>query len=864
MFKTIRAKLLGSFILVAILVIFMSIFSVSKIFDSADGFKDYRGMARDSVLAGEVQSNMLMVRMNVKDYLVNPVEKEVNEFNGYFDKTAELIQAAQKEIKNPERAKLVDQLEEGLTTYHAKFESVQNLMSQRNDIVFNNLNKNGKIMEHLLTSVQRSAYQDQDFEAAFKASESLRTLLLARIYAIKFIESNQASDMDRTLSEFDHLNEQVIELEASIQNPTRIEQLGQAKQLITEYQSGVNELNQAISNRNQIVENDLNVIGPKIANWAEDVKLSIKKDQDRIGPEVKALNDSIISAMIIISIIITALSTIIAIFIPRSIARGISGIQNTLSKVSDTGDFSIRADEKRQDEIGEMGRSVNFLLSNMQEAIIEANKVVVALSKGQFDQRVTADLNGDLNTLKEGINDSADSIDETMKELGRVMESMNNGDFNITVNADVEGDFLRMVNNVSATMKALNSSISDIINVMDAMQQGQFNKRVEAEAKGDLLTLKEGINTSMTALDSAIEDVTRVVVAQSEGDLTQNITADYYGELKTLKNAINSSAAKLTDVVTKAINATNIVNSGATEVAQGSMDLSQRVQEQAAALEETSSTMEEMNSAVQNNAEHAKQATDVAHDVQQKSTEGSSVMQQTIEAMNAIQESSHKISEIVTLIDGIAFQTNLLALNAAVEAARAGDHGRGFAVVAGEVRALAQKSADAAKDITNLINESVTRIDQGTKLASESGEVLSTINQSIDNVAQMIEHIAQASVQQTEGIEQAHKAISQIDEVTQQNAALVEETSAAAESMSEQAGILEKDMAFFKTGNVAQISHTKPAQQSQTSPAALPSPKQEKPNEKQKEAAPAQKQEPIKSPNNPAPQPIKEEEWSEF
>lgn len=863
MFKTIRAKLLGSFILVATLVIFMSIFSVSKIFDSADGFKDYRGMAKDAVLAGEVQSNMLMVRMNVKDYLVHPAKKEVDEFNHYYDETIKQIQKAQKEIKNPERAKLVDQIEEALITYRSKFDSVQKLMDERNDIVFNNLNKNGKMLEQLLTSVERSAYQDQNFDAAFKAAESLRTLLLGRIYAIKFMEANQASDMERTLSEFDHLNEQMVDLETSVQNPTRTEQLGQAKELINTYQSGVKELNQAISNRSNVVNNDLNVIGPQIAKWADDVKLSIKRDQDRIGPEVQALNDSIISAMIIISIIITALSTIIAIFIPRSIARGISDIQTTLSKVSDTGDFSIRADDKRQDEIGEMGRSVNFLLVNMQDAIREANKVVTALAKGQFDQRVTADLNGDLNTLKEGINDSADSIDETMKELGRVMESMNNGNFSITVNADVEGDFLRMVNNVSSTMKALNSSISDIINVMDAMQQGQFNKRVEAEAKGDLLTLKEGINTSMTALDNAIKDVTRVVVAQSEGDLTQDITADYYGELKTLKNAINTSAAKLTDVVTKAVNATNIVNSGATEVAQGSMDLSQRVQEQAAALEETSSTMEEMNSAVQNNADHAKQATDVAHDVQQKATEGSSVMQQTIEAMNAIQESSHKISEIVTLIDGIAFQTNLLALNAAVEAARAGDHGRGFAVVAGEVRALAQKSADAAKDITNLINESVTRIDQGTKLASESGEVLSTINQSIDNVAQMIEHIAQASVQQTEGIEQAHKAISQIDEVTQQNAALVEETSAAAESMSEQAGILEKDMAFFKTGNVAQISHKKPAPEAPKKPptAALPSPKQDKP----KEVAPAaKKSEPIQSPKNPPSQPMKEEEWSEF
>jgi methyl-accepting chemotaxis protein len=249
------------------------------------------------------------------------------------------------------------------------------------------------------------------------------------------------------------------------------------------------------------------------------------------------------------------------------------------------------------------------------------------------------------------------------------------------------------------------------------------------------------------------------------------------------------------------------------------MDLSQRVQEQAAAIEETSSTMEEMTSSVKNNAQHAKEASEVAHTVQGQSNSGSTVMKQTIEAMNAIQESSHKISDIVTLIDGIAFQTNLLALNAAVEAARAGEHGRGFAVVAGEVRSLAQKSADAAKEITSLITESVARIDQGTQLASESGEVLSGINQSINEVAQMIEQISQASNQQMEGIDQAHKAISQIDEVTQQNAALVEETAAAADSMNEQAESLDRNMAFFKTG---QSVHLPPAKKTDTKPASLP------------------------------------------
>ena len=335
---------------------------------------------------------------------------------------------------------------------------------------------------------------------------------------------------------------------------------------------------------------------------------------------------------------------------------------------------------------------------------------------------------------------------------------------------------------------------------MGLMQKGQFSHRVEVEARGEMNLLKERINDSMTQLDRAMQDITRIVVAQSEGDLTQSITANYEGDLKTLKDAVNRSLEKLAQIVSQAVQASNIVNNAADEVSKGALDLSQRVQEQAAALEQTSATMDEMNSAVQNNTENAQQAADLARKVQSDAESGEQVMQQTILAMNAIQESSHKIAEIVSLIDGIAFQTNLLALNAAVEAARAGDHGRGFAVVAGEVRTLAQKSAEAAKDIKHLIEESVQRIDGGTKLASESGERLVDITRAIENVTGMINQIAQASAEQAEGVSQVHTAISDIDGATQQNAALVEQTSAAAESMSEQATELNRNMAFFKTG----------------------------------------------------------------
>jgi len=241
-------------------------------------------------------------------------------------------------------------------------------------------------------------------------------------------------------------------------------------------------------------------------------------------------------------------------------------------------------------------------------------------------------------------------------------------------------------------------------------------------------------------------------------------------------------------------------------VSQGASDLSSRVQEQAAAIEETSATMTEMAAAIQTNTANAKKVADLAHQVKSQTGAGVQVMQQTITAMQAIRESSTQIADIVTLIDAIAFQTNLLALNAAVEAARAGEHGRGFAVVAGEVRALAQKSAEAAKDIKSLIADSVGRIETGTQLADKSGEMLSGITGSIEQVATMIEQIAEASAEQSQGIGQVHRAMSDIDRVTQENAALVEKTTNAAESLSCEANGLIENMAFFKTGSMQAVT----------------------------------------------------------
>ncbi len=493
---------------------------------------------------------------------------------------------------------------------------------------------------------------------------------------------------------------------------------------------------------------------------------------------------------------------------------------------------------KRDDELNAISHSMNTLLTALEHGLAEANHVVGAIAHADFAQRMTGNYVGDLDVLKAGVNGSANSVSFMMGELEKVMHGLGAGKFDVQMDPKVPKAFRDLVETALSTIYKV---ITDINVVMTHMNDGDFNARVQSHATGDLLAMKENINQSMDRLAMAVAGITAIVTAQAHGDLTSECVADFRGQLNDLKNSINFSAAKLKEVVAQAVGASSIVDEAAGQVSQGAADLSARVQEQAAALEQTSATMTEMTSAVQANTANARKVADLTTQVQHQAKDGVGVMQQTIDAMQSIKESSTKIGDIVTLIDSIAFQTNLLALNAAVEAARAGEHGRGFAVVAAEVRALAGKSAEAAKDIKGLIEDSVDRIYTGTQLADKSGEMLNGIADSIAQVAGMIHEIADASHEQATGIGQVHLAIADIDKVTQENAALVEETTAAAESLSTEADNLRNNMAFFKTGQTAAAratSHSDP---------------------RNKVPAPAKKQMTL-----PAPQKSNSQDWGEF
>ena len=313
-------------------------------------------------------------------------------------------------------------------------------------------------------------------------------------------------------------------------------------------------------------------------------------------------------------------------------------------------------------------------------------------------------------------------------------------------------------------------------------------------------------------------DVARAI---SKGDFSRSVALEK-GDTSSLLYAINAMRQNLTGMVGDIRHSADTVAHASSQIAAGNLDLSSRTEQQASSLEETASSMEELTSTVKQNAENARQANQLVGSTADIAVKGGQVVGQVVDTMASIKDSSRKISDIIGVIDGIAFQTNILALNAAVEAARAGEQGRGFAVVASEVRNLAQRSASAAKEIKSLIEDSVGKVDAGGKLVDEAGKTMGEIVSSVKRVTDIMSEIAAASQEQSSGIEQVNQAIAQMDQVTQQNAALVEEAAAAAESMQDQAAKLTEVVSVFKLeGGAYSVRPASPARQGST---ALPKP----------------------------------------
>ncbi|MBN2866741.1 MAG: PAS domain S-box protein [Thiotrichales bacterium] len=504
------------------------------------------------------------------------------------------------------------------------------------------------------------------------------------------------------------------------------------------------------------------------------------------------------NAFIQLSLALTTMLALVLTLLWIMVIKPIRNTQQTMENSVINSDLFARVHAYGNDEIAQMAKAYNRQSMLAQVANAEVSSAMEEILAGRLNYHIDYPFQSDYGILKNRINETNQSLSTFFEVIGEVMTDLQNGDFNKAHKNTLNGAFAVVVNDCLTSMHTLSKAFAEINQVMSYAARGKFDERIQNFAAGDIHQLQTNLNQALQNIETGFEDIVEAAQRMAQGDLTQPIVHEYEFTIDQAKQAINESINGLSGTLSQVTDIAYQVQSGVRTVADGAQNLNQRTQDQAATLEKTSAAMEQTNSQIQNNLDNTKMAGQIAESQNHMLEEANGVMGETKNSMNNIQTASNQIKDITSLIDSIAFQTNLLALNAAVEAARAGEHGRGFAVVAGEVRNLAGKSADAAKEISTLIEQTSNAINVGVTQVDKVGNSLDQVTQETQRMLEIVRQVSIASQEQSQGVSEINSAIISIDSATQQNAALVEETTATAETLLESSEQLQNSVKAFQ------------------------------------------------------------------
>lgn len=488
------------------------------------------------------------------------------------------------------------------------------------------------------------------------------------------------------------------------------------------------------------------------------------------------------------------------IMLGRNTLAQIMSVKSNLESFAE-GDFSHDINVYGNDEFTLMQQSMVQVQTNMKATLNELGDTIDSARAGDLASRVSLDdKNGFYLKISQSVNELVEISENVVDDTSRIFAAMSNGNLNERIEKDYHGSFNKLKQDANATIEKINQVINvELQSVVDSASNGDLGRRISLDDKdGFYNTLSTGLNTMVDSVERLFSDMAVVLEAMSNGNLTQPITNEYPGSFNTLKEDTNKTIETVNKIVVQLLSVADALSDGAKNIDQGNNELSNRTESQAAALEETASSMEQISSTVSDNASNTQHADSLACSARERAEKGDIVVSQAITAMNDISAASSKISEIIGVIDELAFQTNLLALNASVEAARAGEQGRGFAVVADEVRNLAGRSATAAREIKDLIEDSASKVDVGFKLVNDTGETLAEILGSVKEVETVIGQISLKGEEQSSGVKQVNQAIMGLDVATQQNAALAQEASTSARTMKTSTDEMRSLIGFFQ------------------------------------------------------------------
>jgi len=586
---------------------------------------------------------------------------------------------------------------------------------------------------------------------------------------------------------------------------------------------------------------EIEVIQSKINHWVEDELLKIEDFAQKAALRAEQHGANVLWSILIMSVIASIIGGFVSLLLVRAVASPLRAMAVGITDLAKGNEVHLPC-LGNGDELGVLARSLDKVLqkgleaTRLRQALDRCNTMVMVSNNRNevvyvnpalhdhlkmYEAAIHADLpsfssdsllGGNIDIFRDSQAHSL-GIGETLKTSKHVDVKIGGrrllADINPVINDS--GTFLGTI--IEWSDKTEDLTMRDSIDqLVGAVRIGDFDQRIElSEVGDDHRRVAEGMNAFAEVVDGATSEMGKILAALAEGDLTQRIETSYQGRFGELKDSANRTADQLSAIVAQIQGSAGELKNAASEISSGTEDLSHRTEQGAADLQKTAASTEEMSATVRQNADNAKNASELAGGADRSAKTGGEVVEQAVTAMAGIEDSARKITDIISVIDEIAFQTNLLALNASVEAARAGEAGKGFAVVAQEVRQLAQRSAQAAADIKTLIQNSNGQVKDGVQLVNRAGEGLTEIVGSIGKVAGIVQEIANASQEQSIGIQEINSSIASMDEMTQQNSALVEESTAAAHVLSDQAGKLAELMAFFKLNGVLPMDHQRPS-----------------------------------------------------
>ncbi|WDK33415.1 methyl-accepting chemotaxis protein [Xanthomonas campestris] len=541
---------------------------------------------------------------------------------------------------------------------------------------------------------------------------------------------------------------------------------------------------------------------PTLQSWQdkinENIALQDKLAADASAGALQSMDDSR-KMLVAGTVLVVLLSGALGLLITRSLTQPLSRATRAAESIAG-GKLDNDVDTQATDESGRLLKAMSKMQDQLRSLITAQTDMAKRHDDGQISFRIDASaFPGDYGRMAHDTNNLVGSHIAVKMRLAQIMGRYAIGDLSDDMDK-LPGEKAVLTETMAQVKLNLSAMNHEIKHLAQSAANGDFSARGDAERfQYDFRVMVDSLNTLMSTADGNLQSLSSLLQSIAAGDLTARMSGEFRGVFAQMRDDANATATQLAEIVGSIKTSAVSIKGAASEIAAGNQDLSQRTEQQAANLEETAASMEELTSTVKQNAEGARQANQLAIGAASVAVQGGEVVGKVVETMSGIEASSKKIADIISVIDGIAFQTNILALNAAVEAARAGEQGRGFAVVASEVRTLAQRSSGAAKEIKDLIDDSVQRVAEGSALVHTAGKTMGEVVASVQRVTDIMGEISAASQEQSAGIEQVNQTITQMDETTQQNAALVEEATAAARSLEEQAVQLTEAVAVFKT-----------------------------------------------------------------